>query len=428
MSMLPALDHAFSFLKPEHPLSALVKKARALIQAEPCSEAIRHITDDTQAVTTRTLLKWQSGKLRWFYFLLQSKAKEKSIADCALTIFYRPKKDRLELRSFPQDPYLPALSAYLEQLLGNDHGGPEARDFTVLRYVPQRRLTYRISNSEETGRFRIGKFVRQADIDSAYDKLGRVSSAVEQQRPSFTVSTPLGMDKTYGVFYQSCLLGHNLADLIQGDNFENLLFAVGSMHSEIHRLHIPDVPRWQSDSIWEELKGRVAVISYLCPELASFLGEVHALLEKHAPIVDLEAWTFCHGDFGCNQVLKNEDRWSVVDFDGCLYSDRYREIARLLAFLKHNVPFFSQAYHNPALDAETILDRARAAYLRGYQQHSNEALNGKRLSWYQLASEVHYLARTLQRDLFAHFVGFERTIRRIEKLTVQLKSDHGKDW
>jgi aminoglycoside phosphotransferase len=424
--MLPALDHAFSFVKPGHPLSALVEQARALIQTEPCAEAIRHITGSEQKVTTRTLLKWQSGELRWFYFLLQSKATETPIADRALTILYRPKKNRLELRSFPQDPYLPAIPAYLEQLLGNGPGSPKARDFTVLRYVPQRRLTYRIPDSEEHGRFRIGKFVRQGEIDSAYDKLGWVSAAVKHQRPSFTVSTPLGLDEPHGVFYQSCLAGHNLADLIQSDNFEELLYAVGSMHAEVHRLHVPDVPRWQPDSMWDELRERVAVISYLCPELTPFLNEVYALIEKQAPAIVPEVWTFCHGDFGCHQILKDGDRWSVIDFDECLYSDRYRDIARLLAFLKHNVPFFSEAYHDPAWDAETILEQAHATYLRGYQQRSNEAVNWKRLSWYQLAYEVHYLARTLQRDLFAHAVGFERTIRNIEKLTAQLKSAQGK--
>ena len=428
MSLLPALDHAFSFVKPEHPLSAFVRHARALIQADPCSEAIRHVTGGEQGVTTRTLLKWQSGELRWFYFLLESKATEKPIADRALTIFYRPKKHRLELRVFPQDPYLPAIPAYLEQVLGNGHGGPKAHDFTVLRYVPQRRLTYRIPDAGNSGRFRIGKFVRQAELDSAYDKLGRVSAAVRQQRPSFTVSTPLGMDETYGAFYQSCLAGQNLADLIQGDNFEELLFAVGSIHAEIHRLDVPGVPRCQSDSIREELQERVAVISYLCPEVAPFLDEVRALIEKQAPNVSPEAWTFCHGDFGCNQIMKDGDHWSVVDFDGCRYGDRYREIARLLAFLKHNVPFFYWSYHDPALDAETILDRACAAYLRGYQQHSNGAMAWKRLSWYQLASEVHYLARTLQRDLFVHAVGFERTIQHIEKLTAQVKNAHAKNW
>ena len=424
MSTLFAIENAFSYVKPGHPLRSLVERAGDLLQAEPCAEAIRRIAGDGQAVTTRTSLKWESGELRWFYFLLQSQAKGKPLADRALTIFYRPKKNRLELRPFPQDPYLPAMSAYFEQLIGGDHGGLTAHDFTMLRYIPQRRLTCRIRDSGETGRFRIGKFVHRSEIGSAYDKLGLVSAAVEQQRPSFTVSTPLDKDDSQGVFYQACLAGHNLADLIQDDNFEDVLFAVGSIHHEIHRLCVPDVPHWRFDSIWTDLKKRVAVISYLCPELEPLLGDAHAVLFEHLPASDPRAWTFCHGDFGCNQILKDGDQWSIVDFDGCLYGDRYREIASLLAFLKHNVPFFFEAYHDPALDAETILDRAYAAYLRGYQQHSNKAMDWKRLSWYQLASEVQYLARTLQRDLY-YPVAFERTVRRIEALTARLKDGSG---
>ena len=431
MGTLAAVDNAFSFVKAGHPFHAYVERARSLMNAEPCSLAIRRMASDGEALTIRTLLKChrtpkKRDYFKWFYFLFQSQAEGRPVADRALTIFYRADQDRLEMYEFPQDSYLPTMSAYFQQFFGNN-GGPKAQDFRILRYVPRRRLTYRIADSVETGKFRIGKFVRQSEVIDTYDKLSRVSAAASQQQSLFTVAAPLGVDEEQGVFFQAHLNGQNLAQLIKEENFEDSLFAVGAIHHEIHQLHVPGVPQWQFDSILKGLKQGVELISYLCPDMAPFLDDAQAVLAKNLPTIDPHAFTFCHGDFGCNQVLTEKEQWSVIDFDGCRYGDRYREIARLLAYLKHNVPFFLYTFRDPARSAETLLERASAAYLRGYQEHSKEDMNWKRLLWYQIVLEIRYLARTLQRDLY-HPVAFERTIRLIHDLTDRFKSHNGGDF
>jgi thiamine kinase-like enzyme len=431
MNTLAVIDNPFSFVKAGHPLYAHVERARSLMNSEPYSREIGRIAPDGEALTIRTLLKCHRTPekrcdFKWVYFLFQSQAEGRPVTDRALTLFYRANEDRLDMYEFPQDPYLPTMSAYFEQLCGNN-SGPKAQDFTVLRYVPRRRLTYRISDSGETGKFRVGKFVRQSELNDTYDKLSLVSATANQQQSLFTVTAPLGVDEKQGVFFQAHLNGQNLAHLIKDDNFEDLLFAVGAIHREIHQLHVPGVPQWEFDSILKELKRRVELIAYLCPEMAPFLGEVQAVLVKSLPTIDRHAFTFCHGDFGCNQVLTEGGQWSVIDFDGCRSGDRYREIARLLAFLKHNVPFFLHAFRDPTQSAETLLEQASASYLRGYQERSKEALNWKRLLWYQTVMEIHYLARTLQRDLY-HPVAFERTIRCIQDLTDRFKSEKGGDF
>ena len=431
MGTLAAIDNAFPFVKAGHPFHAHFERARALMNAEPCSRAIRRIAPDGEALTIRTLLKCHRTPkkrcdFKWFYFLFQSQAEGRPVTDRALTVFYRANDDRLEMYEFPQDPYLPTMSAYFEQLVGNN-GVPQAQDFTVLQYVPRRRLTYRIADSGEAGKFRIGKFVRQPEISDTYDKLSRVSTTANQQQSLFTVTSPLGVDEKQGVFFQAHLNGQNLASLIQDENCEDVLSTVGAIHHGIHQMHVPGVPQWQFDSILEELKWHVELISYLCPELAPLLGEVQTVLVKTLPTIDRHAFTFCHGDFGCNQVLTEGGQWSVIDFDGCRYGDRYLEIARLLAFLKHNVPFFIQAFRDPTQSAETLLERVSAAYLRGYRVPSKEGLNLRRLLWYQIVMEIHYLARTLQRDLY-HPVAFERTFRLIQDLTDRFKRDKGGDF
>ena len=430
MGMMAAIDNAFAFAKAGHPLHAYVERARSLMNEEPCSGAIRRMAPDGEALAVRILLKCHGSPEEGDYFKsvslsFQSLAEGRPVADQALTVFYRADRDRLEMHEFPQDPYLPTMSGYFEHLFGNNDS-PKVKDLTVLRYVPRRRLTYRIADPGEPGKFRIGKFVRREQLNETYDKLSRVSAAANQQQSLFSVAAPLGVDDEQGVFFQTHLDGQNLAHCIDEENFEKSFFAIGAIHHEIHQLDVPGVPQGGFESILKDLNKRVKLISYLRPDTAAFLGSVRAVLAEDQPTIDRRNYTFCHGDFGCHQVLRQRERWAVIDFDGCRYGDRYREIARVLAYMKHNIPFLLHAFRDPARSAEGLLNRARTAYLRGYQDHSKEGLNWKRLLWYRIVLEVHYLSRTLQRGLY-HPVAFERTIRLIQDLTDRFKSDTGGD-
>lgn len=431
MVMTEPSRNLFSFLGPDHPAYLHLAEGRALMSDEPRCVMFTERVNTAQGTKVRTLMKCdrapESGwKIKWFYVLFQSNKETGPLSHYFLTLVYRVRKRRLEVYEFPQDPYLPHISLFLEKTLGKN-GRVSNQHFAVLRYVPRHRLTFRLSPFDQTKTPMIGKFVRRTEVKETYDKLSMVNRAVERVQPSFSVAIPLGIDEQQGLFFQQVKAGQNVACLLNKNNYRDLLFTIGTIHQEIHGLEIPCLPVWDFGSFLQEIEWRVGLISFLRPDEGPFLNHLQELLLKNPPRIALKAYTFCHGDFGCNQVLKEGKHWSVIDFDGCLRGDRYREMARLIAFLKHNVPLFMNTFQDPHLNAVNVVEEATESYLRGYQERAKERLNWKRLLWYRIACEIHYLARTLQRDLF-HPLAFERTRKLLHVLADRFRKEEGDEF
>jgi aminoglycoside phosphotransferase (APT) family kinase protein len=305
---------------------------------------------------------------------------------------------------FPQDPRLPTAASLFD-------GRP-----VVLRYIPRRRLTFRTVVPDRTDAAVIGKLVRRADALPAYDRLLEVSRAADCRRPSFSVAAPVWMDETNGVFFQEAKRGREVSAWLDADGFRETLRTVGAVHRDLHRLDVANVPEWDLGAFLERLREHVDWIAFFWPEQRALLEDVRDLLLARVPRVDQGAYTFCHGDFRCSQVLKGDDGWSVIDFDDCVRGDPYLDMARLMAFLKNDVPFFMNWWvggRDPGL--ADLLEEACEAYLDGYQERRQEALDRARLLWYRVACEIHCLARAIQRDLICP-ASFERTIGWIQEL------------
>ena len=65
------------------------------------------------------------------------------------------------------------------------------------------------------------------------------------------------------------------------------------------------------------------------------------------------------------------------------------------------------------------MEAAARAYLEGYEERAQQAVNPKRLLWYRIGSEIHYLDRMISRDLF-NPVAFDRTLKLLGDLRQQL--------
>src|SRR5437867_4227401 len=414
----------FPFVGPEHPFYSDIARLRTEVSRHPLWRDAMHRTSPT---AVRTLMRGRQipggeWRLQWVYVSFQFRDESRPLRFDALTLFYSAKTQQIEPYEFPHDPHLPTAASFFAGAASGETARDSDLGVDVLRYIPRRRLTFLVRRPLEGGGPVVGKFVRQAELEAAYETLGKVYRAVARAPSIFSVAAPVGIDRSSSVFFQEARSAKPLTALIETDRWSDVLRSVGAIHRDIHTVDVPHVPTWDVRAFLDNLSMRVQWIAFFRSEQASFLEDVRELLVTHVPGTDPAAYTFCHGDFRCSHVLQNNGGWSVVDFDGAMRADPYLEVAELMAFLKYDVPFFRQRFVDPRPGATEVLDAACHAYVEGYQERAQQALDPRRLLWYRIGCEIHYLARVLARDVY-NPIAFHRTLRLLHELTERFRAE-----
>lgn len=317
-----------------------------------------------------------------FYWSRQTWAGPGRAGFRAETLSYRHGAREAEWHDFPADPYLPAIAGYFR--------GPGA-GAEVLRYVPLRRLTFRIPVGGATV---VGKFKRASRFCAAHERLKLVAEAVGRRQPGFRVARPLAIDAERRLVTQEALPGENLAEQIAPGNAVGLLERLGRICRALHELPVPGAPGWDEQAFRAEVGAHMEWIAFMRPELEPLLGRAGAALARRAPRLGTGERAFCHGDLVPSQVLAGPGEWALVDFDLCRLGDPHHELAMLLAALPHDVP---------AIGALTAAGRAarvaacEQALLNGYQSQAERSLDLGRLAWYRVCAEIYYLALGLKK-------------------------------
>lgn len=323
-----------------------------------------------------------------FYWSLQTWDDGAAQPFHAITLSYAARDGQAQWFEFPRDPYLTTMADFFRD-------GEEPVE--VLRYVPLRRLTFRVraGRSEPV----IGKFKRRSRFREAYSLLGVVADAVAQAVPGFAVSRPLAIDDARCLYYQSALAGSNLADAVDRDSCDDLLAAVGTLHRDLHEVPVSALPVADGAALLDGVRRDMAWITFFEPQRAAFFDDVLALLQRHAAAALNGPAAFCHGDFVCSQVLTADSAWSVTDFDLCHRGDPYRDMAILLASLPYDVPLFQSGAQSTVERA--LLERATGAYLRGYEMRAGTTIDALRLAWHRICAEIYYFGLMLKKDRFS---------------------------
>ena len=407
----------FPFVGPEHPFYSDMARLRTEVSRHPLWRDAMHRTSPT---AIRTLMRGRQipggeWRLQWVYVSFQFRDESRPLRFDALTLLYSAKTQQIDAYEFPRDPYLPTAASFFVDAASGPMGRGSDLDVDVRRYVPRRRLTFLVRRPLEGGAPVVGKFVRNAELETAYETLGEVYRAVARTPSIFSVAAPRGIDRNSSVFFQEARSAEPLTARFETDRSSEVLRSVGAIHRDIHTLDVRHVPTWDVHTFLDNLNTHVQWIAFFCPEQASFLEDVRKLLITHVPRVDPDAYVFCHGDFRCSHVLQDRGDWSVVDFDAAMRADPYLDVARLMALLKHDVPFFRQRFVDAGQDATDLLEAACDAYVEGYQERAQRRLNPRRLLWYRIACEIDYLARMIARDLLDP-VPFDRVIRLLHDL------------
>jgi hypothetical protein len=404
----------FSFVGPDHPFAPHLERLRVGVDAHPlCGETLRHAaTTEVRALMRGQPVPGGGWQLKRVDLSFQSRVDANPLRFHAVTLLYSGRTAWTEAFEFPNDPSLTPASFFAS-------AATRGSEIDVLRYVPRRRLTFRVHRPSDEEAPTVGKFLRHAELEPAYATLAKVRRAVTAAGTTFSVAAPMGIERDLGVFFQQVRPGTPLAALLDADRCGDLLRRVGVIHREIHTLAVADVPTWDVRAFLDEVTNHVTWVSFFQPRHASCLEALRDLLVAHVPPVDPRTYTFCHGDFRCAQVLREDGRWSVVDFDGAMRADPHLELAHMMAFLKYDVPRFRDLFADPEQDATDLVEAAARAYLAGYEERAKEPVNPKRLLWYRIGSEIHYLDRMISRDLF-NPVAFDRTLKLLGDLGHQL--------
>jgi hypothetical protein len=389
----PVGARPFDFVAAEHPLRADVERFWALAEAATPSLAALA----AGGCTRRSVLRLYPGTRR-LKRLTVSFQSEAGGAFSSVTYHYRARKRRLSVLALHDDPLLVSLASL----------APEVE--RVLQYVPRHRFAF-LAARRGGGR-EVAKCVRPTDLDGAWRRLCAVWDAARRARPSFLVAEPRGVDPGRGVFYQSELPGRDVALRLDASSYRTLLGRAGATHAELQSLDVRGLPVRRPSDLLPQLGEHAELVTLFRPDALGLVNRTYELLRGCVPEDGPPA--FCHGDLRCGHLLEHEGLWSVIDLDGCALGDPAADVARLLAFLKRDVPFLRDRFAAPD-GGHDELDAATEAFLAGHAERARRPLEPGRLAWYLLAHELHFLARMFKRDLYDP-LAFERGAERVARL------------
>ena len=398
----------YAVVADDHPWAEQVQALREAIRLGPPADPTARIQAELKGV------RQPDGRwtLERAYWSIQQRDAQAAFGLSAYTLsadLRPPGAPRIEWLHLPHDPYLSEMASWLAAM-------PAGAEVQILRYVPLRRMTFRLRSAD--GRTGIGKFKRRSRYAQAYGLLGLLDEAVQRQCAAardagYRVSAPVALNPQRALYFQTCLPGEDLAELVTPDNPARWIAGIARRHAHLQTLDVPSLAL-RSIAHWQrQARTDLAWIAWMRPDLADPLALLAEAID-HLPDPDggdVDGETgFCHGDFVCSQFLvprtASDDEeaaqvWSITDFDLAHRGDPLRDLAMLLASLTHDVPALAReaASPRPRLDHEALaqacLDvRTRSAGHRTADRQREE----RRLRWHRLCTEVYYLGLALKKD------------------------------
>ncbi|MEY4749912.1 MAG: Phosphotransferase enzyme family [Pseudomonadota bacterium] len=443
----------FAWLAPDHPFQHSLRPlgeaiaqdsaAQALLHAGRRSDTLLQIHVELQAGRLPNGL-WMPAYCSWSA-QLQDPSARLGLRTRTLSWHGTGAERTPQWHELPQDPRLSQAQTWFDRhaTLGRTR---------VLRYVPQRRITF--AWQDEQGQALIGRFMRRSRHGAVQRLLARISTLVELGRPGFAVAQPGPVEPDAGLYFQTQLNGIDLASWLAPSTSargpalarelaqcRGAMAHVGRLHARLHALpvNLPQLP--VATDLAERLaaaRAHLAFIGVMQPGYSQTLGSIDARLQRLPAWHDSQA-RLCHGDLMCSQFLvdglgplnlqdavsgpgalsraipTDPDCWSVTDFDHCHLGDPCRDLALLLASLAHDLPGLAELDRSQPERVDRWLAEVCPAYLQAYVAETGAALAQDRLIWHSLCAELHFLALMLRRDTF-HPAAFERRLRHAQAL------------
>lgn len=387
----------FSAINSSHPFYDQVGNLEQHILNSEAYTAAKKRQQQNLPVSIHAEIKTKSngiGKLvDRFYYSIQYPDASKHGGWYAWTLYYAEDNPVPVIYEFPHDPKLPHLAQFIHS--------PEHRNIQVLRYVPLRRVTFIKPGDGQTPTL-IGKLKKPKRCLQGYDRLNEINAIAINGH--YTIPKAVDIDQEFSTFYQTLMPGQDIAEMFNDQNYLALMADIGQLHARLGNWPIPADQCWDRSGVSLSLGNDIEEIKFYLPESAAFLETIADWLDgcKH----DIEPIQgFCHGDFACPQILRDDKSWSVVDFDLAGFGDTYQDMAMFMVSLNYDVPFFKT---RPA-----FLNAAYHAYLNAYFQTTNKPIDKSTLNWYLVCAELYYLALSFKKTYFTQKT-YELTRLRLE--------------
>lgn len=290
----------------------------------------------------------------------------------------------LALWTFPDDPGMIGLAEVwrsngklfdregaLEHAPWN--GPRPGLECVALSYVPAKRCILRYDRLDHARPepFYGKVYGAHEDVRVLYRQMQDLWRYSEQDAPELVLARPLGCAPALNAAWQSSPGGESLLDTLDAIDLPAVLRRTAAALAALHRSALRPARTWRVGEEAAKLeRARWALGRFypaLAPQVDAILGHLLARVpsecDRPVPV---------HGDFHCNQVLVQQERVAVIDFDLFGMGDPLHDVARFLSRFR--------AYaHNKLSRAQ--LDAAEQAFLGTYEILVPWKVERRRLAW-----------------------------------------------
>jgi aminoglycoside phosphotransferase len=372
----------FRAVEPDAPVISLLDRLRPAVSAEIERYAGADATVHAELRTGRGA----DGEveMRRFYWSTQQPDPASPWGFAARTLYCQEDAAGLQVHEFPSEPALPWLA---------DADGPLRRDgraerVDVLRYIPLRRLTYRLHDGAGLPERVIAKSKRTGGLNRAAVAFLAVNQAAGRRSAAPRVPRLLRLEPPRHALYLEELPGRPLHLAISGLDVTDAMQHLGGLHRSLQELEVKGLPVRRAADWLEEARVAVDRIGLFVPSAAAPAAAVLDDLVRTAP--DDDSMLFCQGDFLPGQILCHESGWSVIDLDDSRYADPLSDVAAMYVGMARELGL-------PDAQAE----HARRTYLEAYAARAGEAVDRKRWRWYLTLLQLNELGKRLMKGRVA---------------------------
>jgi hypothetical protein len=293
----------------------------------------------------------------------------------------------LALWQFPDDPLMPGLAEVWRsggalfdaavQLPRVPWNGPRpSLELAAVSYVPAKRCILRYDRVDH-GRPEpfYGKVYAADDAGQVHARNLALWEYAARSAPELGLAPPLGYDARINAAWQAAPGGLSLLDVLDEQDVPALFRRVAAALAAVHRSPVASARSWCVRDESTKLERAHTALLRFHPELQAEVEATIAPLLAACPD-DTAQPVPVHGDFHCNQVLVDDERVSILDFDLFGHGDPLHDVARFLSRFET----FAQGMLAPA-----DLRAAQEAFVSAYAILVPWNVDRRRLAWWKAA-------------------------------------------
>jgi hypothetical protein len=366
----------FPAVEPAAPVHELLERLRPAVRAE----VDRYDGQDVHVHAELRAARGPQGEpeLRRFYWSTQRA--DPTHGFTARTLHCATDPESLRVHEFPADPVLTWL---------DDEDGPLRRDgraerADILRYIPLRRVTFRLHDGAGLPASVVVKTKGPGGLQRAGVAFLAVNRAAERRPGMARVPRLLRLEPPRHALYLEDMPGRPLDAAVADLDLADAMAHLGALHRDLQQLDVRGLAERRTEHWLRESRRAAEGIALFVPSAADRARAVHDGLVRTAP--PEKGMAFCQGDFLPGQVLCDPGGWSVIDFDDSHYADPLSEVAAMYTAIPREL----------GLSAEQA-GQAREVYLEAYAAAAGEPFDPARWRWWLTLVRLTQLAKRLMK-------------------------------